>query len=92
MLYLISYDIVDDDRRRRVHEKLKDFGRRVQYSVFECDLAAGSEFDELYADLMGLLDESEDSIRFYAVCERCHASGVILGLGDRYERKDFFVV
>ena len=38
MLYLISYDVADDARRHRVCEALKDFGRRVQYSVFECDL------------------------------------------------------
>ena len=62
MLYLISYDIVDDDRRRRVHEKLKDFGRRVQFSVFECDLA---DVSELRGDLAGLVDEREDSIRIY---------------------------
>jgi CRISPR/Cas system-associated endoribonuclease Cas2 len=37
MLYLISYDVSDDTRRRRVYEALKDFGRRVQYSVFECE-------------------------------------------------------
>ena len=35
MLYLVSYDISDDGRRRQAMEALKDFGRRVQYSVFE---------------------------------------------------------
>src|ERR1035441_8977781 len=38
MLYLISYDVTDDSRRRHAFEALKDFGRRVQYSVFECNL------------------------------------------------------
>ena len=40
MLYLISYDVTDDARRRHVMEALKDFGRRVQYSVFECNTRA----------------------------------------------------
>ena len=28
MLYLVSYDVSDDNRRRHVMEALKDFGRR----------------------------------------------------------------
>lgn len=39
MFYLISYDIPDDRRRVRVAKTLKDYGDRVQYSVFECILA-----------------------------------------------------
>jgi len=39
MLYVISYDIPDDERRLKVAKILLDFGRRVQYSVFEAHLA-----------------------------------------------------
>jgi len=35
---VVSYDIVDDKRRTKLAKKLCDFGKRVQYSVFECDL------------------------------------------------------
>ena len=38
MYVLISYDIVDDKRRLKVMKFLKDFGKRVQLSVFECHL------------------------------------------------------
>ena len=37
---LVCYDIPDDRRRTKVMQTLLDFGRRVQYSVFECDLKA----------------------------------------------------
>ena len=40
MFYVVSYDIVDDARRTRVHATLKDYGTPVQYSVFECDVDA----------------------------------------------------
>ena len=40
MLVLISYDVAADDtgqrRLRRVARACKDYGQRVQYSVFEC--------------------------------------------------------
>jgi CRISPR-associated protein Cas2 len=38
MLILVSYDVPDDRRRTRLAHALKDFGERVQYSVFECRL------------------------------------------------------
>ena len=37
MHYTVAYDITDDKRRNRVAKILKDFGTRIQYSVFECD-------------------------------------------------------
>jgi CRISPR-associated protein Cas2 len=41
MFVLVSYDVVTSDdtgqrRLRRVAKTCKDFGQRVQYSVFEC--------------------------------------------------------
>lgn len=36
--YLLAYDISDDKRLRRVLDVAKDFGLRLQYSVYLCDL------------------------------------------------------
>lgn len=36
--YLISYDISDARRLRRVAKVLEGYGTRLQYSVFECPL------------------------------------------------------
>jgi CRISPR-associated protein Cas2 len=38
MYLVVSYDIHDDKRRNRIHKVLKNFGERIQFSVFECDL------------------------------------------------------
>lgn len=38
MLIVVSYDVPNDRRRTRLAHALKDFGGRVQYSVFECHL------------------------------------------------------
>jgi CRISPR-associated protein Cas2 len=38
MFIVVSYDISHDRRRARLSRELKNFGTRVQYSVFECVL------------------------------------------------------
>ena len=38
MLRLIVYDIADARRLHKVAEVCKDYGIRIEYSVFECDL------------------------------------------------------
>lgn len=37
--YLISYDIADPARLRKVHKIVRDFGDRLQFSVFLCELS-----------------------------------------------------
>lgn len=37
--YMVSYDISDDKRRTRIARALLDYGDRVQYSVFCCQLS-----------------------------------------------------
>ena len=50
MLMLVTYDVATGDsagrrRLRRVARLCRDFGQRVQYSVFECDLDAAQWTD-----------------------------------------------
>jgi CRISPR-associated protein Cas2 len=91
MLYLISYDVTDDTRRRHVMEALKDFGRRVQYSVFECNLEEGP-LKELLDRLEFQIDPATDSCRLYRLCGACAGEVRILGKGDRYAEPGFVIV
>ena len=70
MFYVISYDIPDDRRRNQLAKVLKGFGTRVQYSVFEAHLNR-RQFDELKQAVARLLEPSEDSVRYYALCSAC---------------------
>lgn len=36
--YLVTYDICDDKRLRKVFKAMKGFGEHIQYSVFRCAL------------------------------------------------------
>jgi CRISPR-associated protein Cas2 len=91
VLYLISYDVSDDNRRRRVMEALKDFGRRVQYSVFECNLD-GRALEDLLGRVEFEIDPATDSCRLYRVCESCAGVVRIVGRGERYSEPGFVVV
>ena len=59
-MYLISYDICGDKKRRNIAKELENYGKRVQYSVFECDLDK-SKFDELYQKLKRCKIHSKES-------------------------------
>ena len=69
MVYLICYDVATDTKQgrrrlRRIAQACKDYGQRVQKSVFECRLSA-TDWVRLRARLLSEMDASEDSLRVY---------------------------
>ncbi|MEW5725475.1 MAG: CRISPR-associated endonuclease Cas2, partial [Thermodesulfobacteriota bacterium] len=70
MYVVISYDVVNDKKRYRLAKMLKEYGRRVQKSVFEC-LVDERIFLKLKSRAEKIIDHKEDSIRFYFLCGRC---------------------
>jgi len=79
--WLIAYDIPNDKRRNKIADALEDYGRRVQYSVFEVWLDTADK-RKLLRRLNELIVENEDSIRLYRLCADCQQRLQILGLGD----------
>ena len=79
MLTVIAYDVTDDRRRARVSTLLEDYGLRVNYSVFECELD-GKEFAQLQEQLARLIDDREDRVVFYRLCAGCRGRKSALGL------------
>lgn len=80
MLWLLCYDISDDNQRQRLARMLEGWGIRVQYSVFECELAP-SELRHLRGLVQDFIDEKQDSLRWYPLCEACIGKGQSLGKG-----------
>lgn len=64
MLYVVTYDISSNKRRKKVSDVLEGYGRRVQYSVFECVLSS-TKYQELQKRLRQKIKKEEDSVRFY---------------------------
>ncbi len=88
---LVCYDIPDDRRRTKVMQTLLDFGRRVQYSVFECDLK-GKDLDRLLKKLGRLVNQEEDSVRYYFLCGRCVREVEVSGLGGFREEDETLII
>ena len=84
-MYVISYDIVSNRIRVKVANELLNYGRRVQDSVFECDISE-SRFQVLYEKLTRILSEDDTevgNILFYRLCKNCE--GVMTKLGREKE-------
>ena len=69
MMTLVSYDVSTVDaagrkRLRKVAKQCVNYGQRVQNSVFEVDVDYGT-FLKLKDRLMKIIDEEQDSLRFY---------------------------
>ncbi|OKP80624.1 CRISPR-associated endonuclease Cas2 [Paenibacillus helianthi] len=69
MLVLITYDVstlssAGQSRLRKVSKTCQNYGQRVQNSVFECIVDA-TQFAELKIKLKAIIDQDEDSLRFY---------------------------
>ncbi len=67
--YLVSYDVNTEDkdgRRRlaRVAKACKNYGQRVQFSVFECSVNA-AEYEKLRHKLVTIINADKDSLRIY---------------------------
>ncbi|GAB4434097.1 MAG: CRISPR-associated endonuclease Cas2 [Anaerolineae bacterium] len=80
MFILISYDIPSNKRRTKIAKILEDYGERVQYSVFECEISA-RHLKRLVAELAEVMDEAEDSVRLYRLCQNCVATIEVRGQG-----------
>ncbi|MCM0756473.1 CRISPR-associated endonuclease Cas2 [Desulfovibrio aminophilus] len=69
MFVLVSYDVKTEDgdgrrRLRRIAKACRDYGQRVQYSVFEC-IVDPAQWTKLRARLLREMNSEEDSLRFY---------------------------
>lgn len=69
MMVLVTYDVATTtpEGRRRLHRVAKaclDYGQRVQYSVFECQVDP-AQWAELKFRLLRIMDPEQDSLRCY---------------------------
>ena len=68
--YVVVYDISNDRRRTRLHNRLQDYGSSVQYSVFECILDA-KQLARMKRMIKRTIKEQKDQVRIYHLCEAC---------------------
>ncbi len=90
MHYTVAYDITDDKRRNRIAKILKDFGTRIQYSVFECNTDRRALL-RLQNKLEKIIDFREDTITFYHLCAACEKQIDRIGLKKGLDKQSYIV-
>lgn len=91
MYVMVSYDIVEDRTRTKIMKFLKDFGDRVQLSVFECDLN-DVQFKRMKEGVEKLINKKEDRVRYYRLCKACIDRVVISGWGEIHQDEGFEII
>jgi len=79
MLYIICYDIEQDILRNKISHILQGFGKRVQKSVFECELDEKT-LQRLLRQLECVFKgQGQDSLRIYPLCQTCKRRAMGIG-------------
>jgi CRISPR-associated protein Cas2 len=86
--YIVTYDISDPKRLRKVFKACKNYGVHLQLSVFECDLTPAEKID-FESELRGLIDSKEDQVLFIGLGPSdTRGNRVISSLGQSYIKLD----
>ena len=96
MYILITYDVdtiseKGQKRLRQVARICKDYGQRVQNSVFECEVTE-AQYVQLKAALEKVMDKQLDSIRFYHLSKNENRRVITIGKETSYNVNDIFVL
>lgn len=96
MYILITYDVdtvseMGQKRLRQVARICKDYGLRVQNSVFECEVTE-AQYIKLKDMISAAIDRSLDSIRFYHLNRNENRRVVTLGKETLYNVNDTIIL
>lgn len=96
MHILITYDVdtvseMGQKRLRQVARICKDYGQRVQNSVFECDVTE-VQYIKLKEALSTVMDKKLDSIRFYHLNRNKNRNVVTMGKETSYEVNNVIIL
>ncbi len=83
-LYLVTYDISDTKRWRRVFRLMKGYGDWLQLSVFQCRLSR-KRHAELIALLDGIIHHKEDHVLIINIGPAESVKPQVVSLGKEFE-------
>lgn len=86
--FIVTYDICDPKRLRKVFRTCRNFGTHLQYSVFECDLSTREKV-QLEKELTEIINDREDQVLFIALGpSESRGDRDISALGKAYAKMD----
>lgn len=92
MNMIVAYDIASPQRIARVAKIIKDYGVRVQKSIFEVTVNP-TLFTEMKARIEGVIEQSFDGVKYFPLCEKCAGTVEIIGQGTYTDPdEEYYVV
>ena len=86
--YIVSYDIADEKRVKKVFKAMRDFGDHLQYSVFECQFTP-SDLARCRHALAEIIHHEQDQVLFILLGPaEGRGERVISALGKQYVNVD----
>lgn len=76
--YIVAYDISDPKRLHRIYKTMKDFGGRLQLSVFQCHLSL-KNLVLMKEKIEKIISPQEDRILIIRCCPSCRERIETLG-------------
>ena len=72
---VVAYDISSARRRNKVVKILQQYGRRINFSVFECMFSDG-QLSAVREEIGSIINLSKDQVVYYQLCLGCYARAV----------------
>ena len=91
MNMIVAYDIADPRRLNRVAKVIKDYGIRVQKSIFEVHVDRRI-FAEMKARIEDEIEPALDGVKYFPLCEKCAGTVEIIGQGIFIDPDEEFYV
>jgi len=70
VIYMFCYDISDDKRLRKTSKFLENYGLRIQYSFFQCEISRDN-VEKIIKGVKKIINKREDSFFVYPLCNKC---------------------
>jgi len=89
---VIAYDITQPRRLNRIARVMKDYGVRVQKSIFVADLDA-MLFAHMKHRVECEMELEEDAVKYFPLCDRCADTLVAIGkCAGEYDDQPFLIL
>ena len=88
---IVAYDIANPKRLNKVAKVIKDYGLRVQKSIFEVSVDHRL-IAEMKARIEDIIEPSADGVKYFPLCEKCAGTVEIIGQGIFIDPDEEFYV
>ena len=91
MNMIVAYDIADPGRLQKIAKVMKDYGLRVQKSIFEVEVEEIT-FRQMRRRVEIIMSRAEDGVKYFPLCYRCADTLITIGLCSVMREKEDYLI